>query len=64
MKEMMIRSIRTFFEAAIGYICANVAVAFTEDTSDMNVAKAALVGLLVSSVVAGVAAVLNMPKKK
>lgn len=64
MKEMIMRTARTFFEAAIGYICANIAVYLAGDNSDTSVAKTALMGLLMSSVAAGVAAVLNMPKKK
>ena len=63
MKEMTMRALRTFFEAAVGYVCANVAVAFAGDTTDTSIIKTALVGLLVSSIAAGIAAVLNMPKK-
>ncbi len=63
MKEMIMRTVRTFFEAAIGYIAANIAVAFVDGNTGTSVAKTALVGLLVSSVAAGIAAVLNMPKK-
>ena len=63
MKEMMIRSLRTFFEAALGYIAANLAVALADGTDDINIMKTALTGVLVSSVAAGIAAVLNMPKK-
>lgn len=64
MKEMIVRTARTFFEACVGYICANIALCLAGDNSDVSFVKTALTGLLVSSVAAGVAAVLNMPKKK
>ena len=63
MKEMIFRALRTFFEAAIGYIAANLALALADSGEDINIAKTALVGVLVSAIAAGIAAVLNMPKK-
>lgn len=63
MKETIIRTVRTFFEAALGYIAANLAVAIADGGEDLNILKTALVGILVSSIAAGIAAVLNLPKK-
>ncbi len=63
MKEMTIRALRTFFETAIGYIAANLAVALADSGDDINIVKTAIVGVLVSAIAAGIAAVLNMPKK-
>lgn len=63
MKEMLIRSLRTFFEAALGYIAANLAVAIADGGKDMDILKTAVIGVLVSSIAAGCAALLNMPKK-
>lgn len=63
MKEMIVRTLRTFFEAAVGYIAANIAVAFVDSGENTDILKTALIGILVSAIAAGIAAVLNMPKK-
>ena len=63
MKEMMIRSVRTFFEAALGYIAANLTVILLDGTKDVDILKTALVGVLMSAIAAGACAVLNLPKK-
>lgn len=63
MKEMIMRSLRTFFEAAVGYLAANIAVAFVDNGENTDILKTAVIGVLVSSIAAGIAAVLNMPKK-
>ncbi len=61
MKEMLKRAGRTFFQTVIGYITANLAFN-TEGITDGGMLKTALIGLLISSIAAGLAAVMNMPK--
>ena len=60
-KETVRRSTRTFIQAAIGYISVNlIAVDFS---CGKEVAKSAIIGLLVSAISAGVAAVMNLEKE-
>ncbi len=61
MKEPVKRALRTFLEAALGYASANMALALGGE--NINVSKAAVLALISSAVAAGIAAVLNMPKK-
>lgn len=64
MKETLKRALRTFFQAAVGYLSANAVVFFTAETAvDFDYIKSALTCLLVSSVAAGLAALMNLPKK-
>lgn len=60
MKETIKRAARTFLQAAVGYIATNLAI-YAGEFSDMNVLKTALIGLCVSAVAAGLAAVMNLP---
>lgn len=61
MKTWIKRSYRTFLQTAIGYIAVNVATLdFTEDGA---VLKSAIIGLGVSAVAAGIAAVMNMKEE-
>ena len=55
-KEWLRRAIRTFVQAAVGYI---VVVIPNIDFSDTSALKTALVGAGVSAVAAGIAAVMN-----
>ena len=64
MKEVLLRSGRTFLQAAVGYLAANLVYVVSSDTSDINYFKTALMGVLVSAVAAGLAAVMNLPKTK
>lgn len=64
MKETIKRAARTFVQAAAGYIVANAALYIGSDFSDMHVVKTVLVGIGVSAVAAGLAAVMNLPAKK
>ncbi len=58
MKTWIKRSLRTFLQTAVGYIAVNVATLnFTEDGV---ILKSAVIGLGVSAVAAGIAAVMNM----
>ena len=61
-KETAKRMLRTFLQAAVGYIFANIA--FVDLTSGKEVAKSALIGLCVSAVAAGLSAVMNLKKKE
>lgn len=57
-KEPVKRAVRTFGQAAVGYIIANLAL--VDLTSGKDVAKSALIGLGVSAVAAGLSAVMNL----
>ena len=52
-KTYVKRALRTFLQTAVGYIAVNVAA------TDLSV-KSAVIGLAVSAVAAGVAAVMNL----
>lgn len=59
-KETWRRTLRTLLQVSISYIAANL---FTVDFSaEGEVIKSALVGLLVSALAAGIAAVMNTEK--
>lgn len=60
MKEMLIRALRTFAQAAVGYISVNIA-ATIGGVNEMGLLKTTLIGLGVSAVAAGLAAVMNLP---
>lgn len=62
MKETLKRAARTFVQAAVGYIAANFVMYAGSDFSDLSVLKTVLMGLGVSAVAAGLAAVMNLPK--
>ena len=57
-KETLRRAGRTFLQAAIGYIAANIA--FIDFTATEDVFYSALIGLAVSAISAGVAALMNL----
>lgn len=57
-KETLRRAGRTFLQAAIGYIVANIAL--IDFTATEDVFYSALVGLAVSALSAGVAALMNL----
>ena len=61
--ECIKRALRTFIEAAAAYLAAHIVLAVSTGGEDLSVMRTALMGLAVSSVAAGLAAVLNMPKK-
>lgn len=64
MKETLKRAARTFLQAAVGYIAANFAMYTGSDFSDLDVLKTVLLGIGVSAVAAGLAAVMNLPKNE
>lgn len=59
-KETMRRALRTFMQAAAAYIAANLLV--VDFTAESDVLKSALLGLVVSALAAGMAAVMNLEK--
>lgn len=61
-KETAKRAVRTFGQAAVGYIVANLAI--VDFSSGKEVAKSALIGLCMSALAAGLSAVMNLQKKE
>lgn len=59
-KETLKRMARTFLQTALGYIVVNIA--FVDFAGDIDVIESALIGLCVSAVSAGAAAVMNLEK--
>lgn len=64
-KNCLKRALRTFLQTALGYILANLALFLTgTDFANAEMWKSAVCGLLVSSVSAGLSAVMNLEKRK
>ena len=61
-KETLKRALRTFAQTAIGYIVVNAAV--IDFSSGKEAIKSAVVGMIVSAVAAGIAAVMNLEKEQ
>lgn len=61
MKEWAYRALRTFLQSAVGYI---VIALPNIDFSEQSKAKTALIGIGVSAVAAGLAAVMNINNDK
>lgn len=61
-KETMRRAGRTFLQTAAGYIMVNLTV--VDFTNGKETAKTALIGLGVSALAAGMAAVMNLKEKQ
>jgi hypothetical protein len=61
-KETLIRALRTFVQAFIGYLGANL-IFNIDFLNDADVFTRWIVGLIGSAVAAGVAAVMNLPAK-
>ena len=62
MKETVRRAVRTFFQAAAGYIAANLAVAASGIASGSETVKSAVITFAAASVACGIAAVMNLPR--
>ena len=60
MKTWIKRALRTFIQTAAGYIAVNIAAV---DFTDTSVTKTAVVGLAVSAVASGIAAVMNLKEE-
>lgn len=64
-KNCLKRALRTFLQTALGYIAANLTLFLAgTDFADKEMWKSAVCGLLVSSVSAGLSAVMNLEKKE
>lgn len=61
MKEWLKRAIRTFLQAMLGFITANIAIKCSGGIENGS-SKELLLGFLGSAVAAGLAAVMNMQK--
>ena len=60
-KETIRRALRTFLQAALGYIVTNVTlVTMGYEAAEV---RSALVGLFTAAIAAGLAAVMNLPAK-
>ena len=59
-KETLVRALRTFAQAVIGYIVANIALIQWDDTGAV---KKSVMALITAAVACGLAALMNLPKK-
>ncbi len=57
MKNWIKRAVRTFVQTAVGYITVNIVA--VDWSADRSVIKTAVVGVGVSAIAAGMAAVMN-----
>ncbi len=58
-KETIRRALRTFGQAAIGYVAANIALI---NWSDGGAWKSGVTALITAAVACGLAAIMNLPK--
>ena len=64
MKETIRRAFRTFAQTAIGYIVTNIAILSDPETlQNTDILKTTIIGLIISAISAGLAAVMNLPKR-
>jgi hypothetical protein len=61
-KECFKRSLRTFLQAAVAYVCVHIVVIDFSDQSESL--KSVVLGLAVSAIAAGLSAVMNLEKKE
>ncbi len=61
MPKWVNRAIRTFVQTAIGYITVNIAT--IDFSADKSTIKTMLIGVSISAVSAGIAAVMNYKEK-
>lgn len=59
-KETWRRALRTLLQVAVSYIAANICI--VDFSAEGEVLTSALVGLVVSALAAGIAAVMNLEK--
>ena len=62
MKETVKRAIRTFFQAFVGFLVVNLSESFAGIADGGMIAETAT-ALIASAIAAGLAAVMNMPKR-
>ncbi len=61
MKECIRRALRTFVQAAAGYIAANIVMVVSNaEVGNVDAMKLALTGLVTSAIAAGISAIMNM----
>lgn len=60
-KNYVRRAFRTFVQTAVGYIAVNIAI--VDFNADGQALKAAVIGLCVSAVSAGMSAVMNLKEE-
>lgn len=59
-KNTIVRALRTFAQAAVGYIAANLAlIEWTDETA----LKKGVTALITAAIACGLAAIMNLPKK-
>ena len=61
MKEMIRRAMRTFIQAAAGYVAAHAAVTMTGVADRSESLRGALLMLITAAVACGISAVMNLP---
>lgn len=61
-KETIKRAIRTFVQAAIGYVAAHLLYVLPEG-ANADTMKSAFMGVTVCAIAAGLAAAMNLPKE-
>ena len=59
MKEWLRRAIRTFIQTFIGYLSVNLVTAIAGITDKVEF-KTALIGVIISAIAAGLAALMNL----
>lgn len=64
MKEVLIRAVRTFIQAAVGFIAANVVVYLSGMDGSSRAVKSAVAALITAAIASGLAAVMNMSALK
>ena len=64
MKETIRRAFRTFVQTEFGYVVTNIAIlSDTEILQNTDILKTTIIGLIISAISAGLAAVMNLPKR-
>ena len=64
MKETIRRALRTFVQTAIGYIVTNIAILSDPETlQNTDILKTTIIGLIISAISAGLAAVKKKKKR-
>lgn len=63
LKETIKRAVRTFVQAAVGYLAANIVMYVTGVSEGTGTLKSAVVTLAGAAVACGLAAVMNLPPK-
>ena len=62
-KECLKRAARTFVQSALGYAAVNLVTVVQTNATGGEALSTALRGLIVSAIAAGLAAIMNLPKR-